>query len=133
MRAVLMFAVLAVAVPDRPDPTPKKAPLPKEQIVGAWQDQNNRTLMLRIRPAESEFLINGNPSPHDGLTANIVIDWTKNPATIDFQPKQRGGVMLGILKLEGDQLTINLRTSGNTRPTNFGAGDLLLHYQRVRR
>ena len=38
MRAMLLFAVFAVAVPDRPDPTPKQ---PNDQLVGEWVNRNH--------------------------------------------------------------------------------------------
>ena len=131
MRALVMFAVLAVAVPDRPDPTPKQEQLPANQIFGDWKDRKNPSHMLRFEGGETVFMVNGQASPADGLTAKVLIDWSKTPATIDFMPKQRGGKMMGILKLEGDQLNIALDTSGGARPTNLGVGNLVLHYQRV--
>ena len=134
MRALLLFAAFAVAVPNREPlgPPSSEAPvIPADQVLGDWQDTRSTGHMLRITRGESLFLVNNNPSLGDGLTANISIDWSKNPVTIDFRPKQRGGAMYGVLKLEGDQLTINLRTSGNSRPPNFLSGDLLLQYRRV--
>ena len=134
MRTLLLLAVLAVAVPDRPaPPMPEKPPAPQQLVVGDWQDMSTPSYVLRITPTDTMFVVNGAVSAADGLTAAYTIDWTKSPATIDFMPKQRGGTMPGILKLEGDKLTIALRTNGNNRPLDFKSGDLLLHYQRVKR
>ena len=134
MRAIVLFAIFAVAVPDRPDPTPKQdMPPPQHQVAGDWQDRNNQTHMLRFVGGESVFMVNGQASPGDGLTANVFIDWSKSPATIDFMPKQRGGKMMGILKLEGDQLNIALTMGAGPRPTNLGVANLVLHYQRVQK
>ena len=41
--------------------------------------------------------------------------------------------MMGILKMEGDRLTVCIRTSGADRPIAFGNGDLLLNYNRMRK
>ena len=136
MRTLMMIALFAVAAPIRQPVGPQLEPAatsPADQILGDWQDRKNPQYMLRITRGDTVFHVKGNPSLADGLTANIVIDWSKNPATVDFMPKQRGGKMLGILRLDGDQLIVNLRTSGSTRPTDFGAGDLLLHYQRMQK
>lgn len=133
MRALVLFAVLAIAVPDRPDPTPKQDKPPQNQLVGDWQDRNHPAHMLRFVGDETVFMINGQASAGDGLTARVFIDWSKNPATIDFMPKQRGGKMMGILKLEGDQLHIALTTTNAPRPMNFGMANLALHYQRVKK
>lgn len=133
MRALLMIAALAVAVPDRQDPTPKTDQSREKQILGEWAAvKGSKT--LQFKASETLFSYNGIPSPSDGLTAKISIDWSKNPVTIDFMP-MRGGTMPGILNLDGDRLTIALRVSGGTRPTDFGVNPqvLLLNYNRVRR
>jgi uncharacterized protein (TIGR03067 family) len=146
MRAFLMFTVLAVAVPDRPDPTPKDAKPPREQILGDWLcekiefgkmggtiEPSNDVRVFRITPSETVFLINGKPSPGDGLTAAYSIDWSKNPVAIDFMPRGRNGKMTGILRLEGDRLTLGLRTSGDARLIDFNSADLVGHYKRIQK
>jgi uncharacterized protein (TIGR03067 family) len=133
MRVFLMLVVLAVLVPDRQDPTPKEyKPSPGNQILGDWKDDRNN-YVLRFLPGETAFIINGEISQGDGLTANVVIDWTQTPVHIDFRPKQRGGKMMGILKMEGDHLTVCIRTGGDGRPTGFANGDLLINYNRMRK
>jgi uncharacterized protein (TIGR03067 family) len=133
MRALLMLAIFAVVVPDRQDPTPKEAkPLPA-QLLGDWQDRNNKILVFRIMTAESVFLVNGQPNPADGLTATYSIDWTKNPVAIDFIARGGGRELNGILKLEGDRLTLALPLNNSARPSDFGPGNLVLPYQRVRK
>ncbi len=87
--------------------------------------------VLRILPAETIFMINGMASEADGLTARYTIDWSRNPPAIDFMPKQRGGKMPGILKLEGDRLTIGLTTSGDMRPSDFADAQMVARYKRV--
>jgi uncharacterized protein (TIGR03067 family) len=133
MHAFLILTVLTVAVPDREDPTPTEQRLdPSAKILGDWHDDRNNYI-LRFQPGETVFMMNGQPSPGDGLTANVVIDWTQSPVHIDFMPKQRGGKMMGILKMEGDQLTVCINTGGGPRPTVFSTPDLLLNYHRNRR
>jgi uncharacterized protein (TIGR03067 family) len=136
MRALLMLAVFAVAVPDRQDPTPKESrTLPGDQILGDWKDDRG-DYAIRFLPGESAYVIGGQVSPGDGLTANVVFDWTQAPVHIDFMPKQRGGKMMGILKIEGDRLTLCVNTGGGSRPTVFGNpnnNDLLLSFSRMRK
>jgi uncharacterized protein (TIGR03067 family) len=133
MRCLLIFAFLVIAVPDRQDPTPKEAKPLREQIFGDWQDRNNKILVIRIMPTESIFLVNGKPSPADGLTATYAIDWSKNPVAIDFIARGGGRKLEGILKLEGDRLILALPLNNATRPTDFGPGNQVLHYQRIRK
>ena len=77
-------------------------------------------------------MVNGQPSLGDGLTANYTIDWSVNPAAITFMPKQRGGKMPGILKIEGDTLTMGLTIGGNgNRPADFASAEMIAHYKRV--
>jgi uncharacterized protein (TIGR03067 family) len=129
------MTVLAVAVPDRPaPPSAEKPPSPQEMIYGDWQDMNTPGFIFRITPTETLFITNGTISAADGLTATYKIDWTKSPTAIDFVPKQRGGLMPGIFKIEGNKLTLALQTGGDKRPTDFqSGGTLILHYQRVKK
>jgi uncharacterized protein (TIGR03067 family) len=132
MRALLMLAIFAVTVPDREDRTPKEAK-PQEQILGDWQDRNYKILVFRIMPSESVFLVNGQPSAADGLTATYSIDWSKNPVAMDFIARGGGRKLEGILKLEGDRLTLALPLNNSSRPTDFGPRNQVLHYQRIRK
>src|ERR1022692_3627889 len=101
MRALLMIAVFAVAVPDRRDPTPNR---PNGQLVGEWVNRDHPASVLRIMPSESLFLLRGQPSLEDGFTATYVVDWSKDPVTIDFTAKHGGRKIPCILKLDGDRL-----------------------------
>ena len=122
MRALLLLGVLADARrPGAPGalayPRAEEAKPLREQIIGDWAareagirhaamelDAINHNAVLRITPSETIFMVNGQPSQGDGLTANYSIDWARNPIAIDFMPKQRGGKMPGILMLDGDTL-----------------------------
>ncbi len=146
MRALLLLGVLAIAAPARPERHYSRPEEPKplqEQIIGEWQlvklahgtprleHAVTNNMALRITPSETVFLVNGQPSQGDGLTANYSIDTSRNPIAIDFMPKQRGGKMPGILKLEGDILIVGLTTSGDVRPADFASAQMLGHYKRV--
>ncbi len=147
MRALFSILLIAVAAPNREDPTPKeKPPVPQQQILGDWQlvklslgpgsvpqDRTTFNQVFRITPTETVFMVNGEPSVGDGLTAMYTLDPSKNPMTIDFTPKQRGGKMPGILKLEGDQLILGLTTGGEVRPADFGNAQMTAYYKRVQK
>ena len=137
MRVLLLFTVFAVAVPDRPDPTPKQDVAPQHRIIGDWQHlehngKNATSYTLRVTPMESTWSQNGRPLPGDGLTANIVIDASKDPAAIDFVSRQ-GGTILAIWKVEGDSLIVAV-TPGNPglRPTDFTPSAGVQRYKRIK-
>jgi uncharacterized protein (TIGR03067 family) len=102
-----------IAVPDRPDPTPKRAETPplRDQLVGEW------VLVKQI--------VGGSETPHNGLTMVFtrdalehihnrdgmkssegsfpyVLDTSKNPSVISFRTTNYEG----IVKIEGEVLTI---------------------------
>jgi uncharacterized protein (TIGR03067 family) len=145
MRVALVLTVLAVAAPVRPDrfSRPEEPKRPQDQIVGDWQlvklarglalgeQAVNDNRVLRITPTDTVFMMNGQPSVGDGLTANYTIDWSKSPAVITFMPKQRGGKMLGIFKIEGDTLVVALNTGGGQPPADFASAAMIGHYKRV--
>lgn len=136
MHALLMIPLLALAVPDRPDPTPREAKSLQELIVGDWlciEATGTTVHTFRVTPAETVWSLNGLPSPENGLTANIVIDGSKTPATIDFTAKRGGGKYLGIWKIEGDQLTLAFNQLGhNLRPTAFAAPAQVTRFRRIK-
>jgi uncharacterized protein (TIGR03067 family) len=138
MRALWMIAVLTAAVPDRPNPTPQEVRPPQELILGDWlfvgagkePDPNTaeRGLVWRILPGEAVWIEQGKPSPNNGFTNKINIDWTKNPVAIDFEKI----AVRGIMKLDGDRLSLTWSLS-ETRPTDFAAGPHICHFTRVRK
>lgn len=135
MRAIMLLTMFAVAAPNRQSIGPvAPSSSPHDQLIGDWITDNNPSYVLRFGPTDSTFMVNGQPSPADGLTASTAIDFSKNPVAIDFMPKMRGGKMMGILKIEGDRLTINLNTGAGPRPTNFNdrGGTLFLQYRRAK-
>jgi len=122
MRCLLMFAVLAAAVPDRPDPTPNEARPLQEQLQGEWQVVAALTggkPIATLKPGEAVFIFAG-----DRLTIRrptleniyeFTIDATPNPAAIKVRSKKiagkdvDGAPVIGIIKIEGDLLSICLR------------------------
>jgi uncharacterized protein (TIGR03067 family) len=152
MRAVLMFAILAVAVPDRPDPTPRESKPFKDQVQGQWQitdalNAGKPHAMLKLGP--STFIFAGDrmtirkPKLEDNIYA-IKLDVTKSPVAIEIVAKKiagkdiaNGRAVLGIIKLEGDVLTICFDSTGNPgRPTEFtspvGSQTMLWQMKRIR-
>jgi uncharacterized protein (TIGR03067 family) len=142
MRAVLLIAVLAVAAPVREGQRPSEKSL-QDKLVGAWEsvkvigDGNPIDLTMKIvfTPTEAHVWHDGvRMMDEDGRWA---IDATKNPATIDIDPNRKGDKReLGILKIEGDTLTICVILEGDgPRPTEFkSAADsktTLVQFKRV--
>jgi uncharacterized protein (TIGR03067 family) len=137
---MLMLIALVVAAPDREPAGPTKKAV-NEQIFGDWRcikvDVTDVTkqapMVFRVTPTETVFLMNGQPSVGDGLTATYAIDWTKDPVAISLMPRRGGPALLGILKLEGDRLTLGLKNNGQAgRPTQFADASLVLVYERAR-
>lgn len=123
MRCLLMLAVLAVAVPDRPNPTPKEARPLQEQLQGEWQVVSAMTAgkpIATLKPGEAVFIFAGDRliirRPNLENVYEFTIDGTPNPAVISLRSKKIAGKdvnkpapVIGILKIEGDLLSICLR------------------------
>jgi uncharacterized protein (TIGR03067 family) len=153
MAKILMVSLLAVAIPVRPDrhapPTPP--PLaPANPLLGEWRFVKVSLAgladvpggigdkALHITATEMVPLDKGVANPKDAT--RYTVDWTRQPATLDMAPNQAGNgkKVEGILKIEGDQLTLCLAIEGQ-RPANFnippGAGKqlmIMMHLQRIK-
>jgi uncharacterized protein (TIGR03067 family) len=126
MYAVLMFTCLAIAVPDRQDPTPKQAdPLP-QQIFGEWKlvkhviagnDIGSLNDLVMVFDRDKMQHVHVRADRRDaGGTFPYTLDANRNPAVIDF----RAARYIGIIKLDGDLLTICFAEVGTTvPPTEF--------------
>ena len=135
MMRTIMLVALFVALPDRPDPTPREKPkLPHEMLLGDWgvDGGTNAASIWRIMPTEAIWISGGVPMDGNGLTATYTIDWTKNPVTINLNPKRGGVAMPGILRLEGDRLIMALNTGGGQRPAQFENAPWIHTFHRIR-
>jgi uncharacterized protein (TIGR03067 family) len=143
MRCVLLLGALVLAVPDRPDPAPKDAKSsPQERIIGDWGYVGNgrqpdpipqpSTSVFRLTATESQWMERGVTMPGNGFTAKIQIDWKQNPVAIDLMPKHGGGAIRGIIKLDGDRLTLGW-SNNDTRPADFATANNIHHFTRVKK
>ena len=131
MRAFLMIGFLTVAVPDRPDPTPKEAATRSlhEQIQGDWQvvaSTAGGSPNTTIAAGRATFRFDGDKMilrlDPGGPPYNYQfwIESTKSPAFFDFAMGKAGQKNAGIVKIEGDVLTIcYLYSNQKGRPTEF--------------
>jgi uncharacterized protein (TIGR03067 family) len=125
MRNVLILAVAVFAVPDRPDPTPKESSRPlQEQLQGEWvvvQALASGKPLVALKPGEAVFVFAGDRltirRPNLENVYEFTIDPKQNPATINIRTAKlagkdvKGANIAGILKIEGDVLSICLRPS----------------------
>ena len=123
MRVLLLFSVLAIGVPDRPDPSAKENRPIAEDLLGEWQVTRRVTngnfnpdlplLHMIFKRDAMQHLLNGT---QPATLFPYTLDATKNPAGITFLPANE----TGILKIEGDVLTICLDKE-NRYPTEFNS------------
>lgn len=147
MRMLFLLALI-VALPDRPNPTPRETPKSvHEQLLGDWDfvklsiggglepPMKDEARVLRFGAKEVQVFVNGELKAQDG--ADYTIDATKAPITFDLTPRNGTGEKVqGILKLEGDTLTLCISIGGN-RPVDFASNDkapqAVMHLKRVKR
>jgi uncharacterized protein (TIGR03067 family) len=148
VRAVLLIGVLAIAVPDREAPKVETVKPFQEQLLGEWrfvkvvlagQDdpKGNKDLVLTFTKDVIHVRENGQAKPSED--AGYRIDATRQPIAFDITPKVPQGMKIaGIIKLEGDDLTICLSAPTGPeagRPTNFASTPevILMHLKRVKK
>ncbi|MSQ94300.1 MAG: TIGR03067 domain-containing protein [Gemmataceae bacterium] len=145
MRALLILSMLAVVVPDREDQTPKEKAKPiQQQILCDWQlvqsvrggrpDHQKDAMDAVLTFTAGEIQITENGKRQDRDDAVYTLDLTKKPVAIDITPKRGNERKIeGILKLEGDQLTICFTLDG-PRPTEFTTrGEKVIALMQLRR
>ena len=128
MRALFMISILAIAVPDRPDPTPKETIPIMQQLPGEW-----KILSANIGGKPHAGLKPGDIFHFDSEKMTIrfagnrqeiyffTLDPTKSPAVFDFRfgSAKNGSQSLGILKIEGDVLSLCFDNA--VRPKEFAS------------
>ena len=121
MGALLMLAVLGFAVPDRPDPGAKNARPLAEDLLGDWRvirrvnagkDDVDLTLTLVFTRETMQHVRVTKEARSPGQTFPYLLDARPDPAVIRF----RASKFTGILKIEGDLLTLCLHPSADDRP-----------------
>jgi uncharacterized protein (TIGR03067 family) len=149
MRTLLMFAVLAVAVPDRPDPDKDKGsdtrPL-QEQLQGEWQviaATSAGKPQAAVKPGEVVFIFTGNRlairRPKLENVYEFTIDPTKSPPGITIQAKILNGketksaaLSAGIVKIEGDVVSICVRPVNGQFASNANTTTILWQAKRAK-
>lgn len=143
MRVFVLCIAMVCAVPDRPDPIPGDArPLP-EEILGEWhvvtrlkggmtEDREAMNWVFTKEEMQHIYLRNGGRVPASKFL--YTLDAAKRPAVIVFTAASYAG----ILKVEGNIMTICLHPSSDKQPPpDFvsppGSQASLLRLTRVRR
>jgi uncharacterized protein (TIGR03067 family) len=135
---ILVLLVLFLLVPVRPDPPPKEeVKLPSNQLLGTWNvtsvnvvgrpppdDATGMTMVF----TSNEIQIHKKGVRRTEDDAKYTIDWTKTPPTIDLVPRAEQKLE-GLLKLEGDQLTMCIGIMGRPRDFNVGAAEAVIVIQ----
>ena len=148
LRASILLAILAVAIPDRPDPMPKPPAPPVETILGDWQminalvggrEEDPKKVADTSLVITSERILVREPNREKPEEARYVIDATKKPATIDIMPDQGGNIKVeAIYRIENGVLTLCFGRGGNSpRPMQFASEPntevSLLQFRRIKK
>lgn len=128
MQSALLITALAIGAPALKDP-PKK----ELKIEGDWVVESQTTGGRPLKSAiERHYIFSGDgkwtmisskakAKNAPSLTRTFVVDPSTNPASIDM--KTSSGLaqpnMVGIIKVEGDTLTLCYNRTGEDRPKTF--------------
>lgn len=150
MRTLLLFAVLAVAVPDRPDPDRGKVQTDNrpfiERLQGEWQvvtSLSSGKPHTGVKPGDAVFVFQGDKlsitRPKLTNVYQFTVDPNKTPmgftmkATIlNGKESKASAVSLGIIKIEGDLVSICLRPVNNEFASNAGTTTILWQVKRTK-
>ena len=148
MRTILLFAALASAVPDRPDPDKDKVQSDNrpfiERLQGEWQVVTSLTAgkpHIGVKPGEAVFVFKGDKlsitRPNLTNVYQFTVDPGKTPmgftmkATIlNGKEPKASAVSPGIIKIEGDLVSICLRPVNNEFASNAGTNTILWQVKR---
>src|SRR5437762_3514355 len=122
MRGVFVIAVVICVAPDRPDPSPRpESPALDKHLIGDWlvtkhivsgNDTMLDGLTMVFSPTALQQVYDRNGVKSPAGSYNYVLDMTRHPAVISFRQTKYEG----IIKIEGETLTICFAAPGSSQP-----------------
>ena len=148
MRLTLLLAFLVVAVPDRPDPDKganqsDNRPL-TERLQGEWQVVTSLSAgkpHTGVKPGDAVFIFAGDKlsitRPNLTNVYEYTIDPSKSPMAFTMKARTLNGKetktsapATGIIKIEGDMVSICLRPINNEFASNVSTTTILWQVKR---
>src|SRR5437016_3799596 len=126
MRMIAILALTSLAIPVRPDrAAPPAPPPPAASIQGTWQLTQYHlggkpmakttidNMSITIVGAEMRLI---NKSNNLNTLYSYIYDPNARPALFDFRPRTSKIGFIGIIKIEGDEMTMYFTRDGAKRP-----------------
>jgi len=144
MQATILITAFALSAPVLKDPPKKELKLASDWVVES-QVTNGRPLKSKIErryifSADGKWTMTTNKTKvTPDLTRTFTIDNKNKPAAIDMKllPTATTTAYTGIVKIEGDTMTICYSRNGDERPTKFespeGSTVILIVMKRVKK